>query len=205
VVEEVPAEREMGIRVHSRWERAAHQWDLLLGELGVGDLMVTTSNVDAITGAIEGLLAALRGNPSLPGAESLLHLLMSRLHEHEAAQMRMRQPDPVELLKHLMETNNLKQRDLAQELGGQSAVSAILNGHRPINAGQALRLAARFGIGVAAFIAEPREPDPSPAEDAHEVVTSNSGAFCSVSYQHSRFSASNAPVTYFRTGVHHDN
>ncbi len=44
-----------------------------------------------------------------------------------------------------------QQVDLAAELGGQSVVSAILNGEREINAKQARALAERFGVSVAAF------------------------------------------------------
>jgi len=45
------------------------------------------------------------------------------------------------------------QAELGAELGGQSVVSAVLNGKRAINARQASALAERFGVSPAAFIA----------------------------------------------------
>lgn len=42
--------------------------------------------------------------------------------------------------------------DLAQEIGSQSVVSEILNGHRQINARQAKALAQRFGVSSSVFI-----------------------------------------------------
>jgi HTH-type transcriptional regulator / antitoxin HigA len=48
--------------------------------------------------------------------------------------------------------HRLRQSDLATEIGGQSVVSAILNGKREINVRQAKALAARFGISAAAFV-----------------------------------------------------
>jgi plasmid maintenance system antidote protein VapI len=57
------------------------------------------------------------------------------------------------MLLLLMESNDLTQNDLAQELGGQPVVSAILNGRRRINARQASELAVRFGVSPALFIA----------------------------------------------------
>ena len=59
---------------------------------------------------------------------------------------------PHEVLRFLMNQHDLKQRDLQLEIGGQSVVSHILNGTRPINARQAKALAARFGVSAAAFI-----------------------------------------------------
>jgi HTH-type transcriptional regulator / antitoxin HigA len=59
---------------------------------------------------------------------------------------------PHEVLRFLLDQHDLKQTDLATEIGGQSVVSAILNGKREINARQAKSLAARFGVSVAAFI-----------------------------------------------------
>jgi HTH-type transcriptional regulator/antitoxin HigA len=47
----------------------------------------------------------------------------------------------------------LTQAELGVDLGGQSVVSAVLNGNRAINARQASAPAERFGVSPAAFIA----------------------------------------------------
>lgn len=59
---------------------------------------------------------------------------------------------PHEVLRFLLDQHDLKQTDLAVDIGGQSVVSAILSGKREINARQAKALAARFGVSAAAFI-----------------------------------------------------
>jgi len=57
------------------------------------------------------------------------------------------------VLRLLMETNGLTQAELGVDLGGQSVVSAVLNGNRAINARQASAPAERYGVSPAAFIA----------------------------------------------------
>ena len=57
------------------------------------------------------------------------------------------------VLRLLMETNGLTQAELGVDLGGQSVVSAVLNGNRAINARQASAPVERFGVSPAAFIA----------------------------------------------------
>lgn len=51
-----------------------------------------------------------------------------------------------------MEEHNLKQTELAEELGGQSIVSAILNGKSELNMRQVKALAARFSVSPAVFL-----------------------------------------------------
>lgn len=60
--------------------------------------------------------------------------------------------EPREVLRFLMEQNNIKQVDLKDELGSQSVVSEILAGKREINARQAKALAKRFSVSAAVFI-----------------------------------------------------
>ena len=55
------------------------------------------------------------------------------------------------VLRFLLDQHGLKQTDLSAEIGGQSVVSDILNGHRTVNARQAKALGARFGVSAAAF------------------------------------------------------
>jgi HTH-type transcriptional regulator / antitoxin HigA len=57
-----------------------------------------------------------------------------------------------EVLRFLLDQHNLKQGDLANEIGGQSVVSEILHGKRDINARQAKALAIRFGVSPAVFL-----------------------------------------------------
>lgn len=60
---------------------------------------------------------------------------------------------PVEMLKHLMEENDMKPADLANLLDiGPSAVSMIFSGKREISKANAKTLAERFIVNVSVFI-----------------------------------------------------
>ena len=95
-----------------------------------------------------------KGEDSLSPEEFKLYELLADLME--AYEKRTLEPipdaSPVERLKYLMEQNGLKQTDLAGIFGGQSVVSAVLNGKREINKDQAKRLGERFSVTPAAFI-----------------------------------------------------
>lgn len=56
------------------------------------------------------------------------------------------------MLRFLMDQHELKQADLAHEIGSQSVISEMLNGHRQINARQADSLAQRSGVSPSVFI-----------------------------------------------------
>ena len=58
---------------------------------------------------------------------------------------------PIEVLKELMEENNLTQKDLA-EIGSQGVVSEILNGKRILNVRQIKVLSERFHVSPSVFI-----------------------------------------------------
>ena len=56
------------------------------------------------------------------------------------------------MLAYFMELHDLKQGDLAKELGGQSVVSELIRGERKLNVKQIRALAARFNVSPATFI-----------------------------------------------------
>jgi HTH-type transcriptional regulator/antitoxin HigA len=58
---------------------------------------------------------------------------------------------PEEMLRFLMEQNQLTQYDLAREVGGQSVVSNILRGKRRLTREHIERLSRRFHIRPATF------------------------------------------------------
>ncbi len=59
--------------------------------------------------------------------------------------------DPISTLKHFMEEQGLKQKDLA-ELGSQGIVSEILNRKRGLNLRQIRALSERFNVPAAVFM-----------------------------------------------------
>lgn len=83
---------------------------------------------------------------------SLLDVVGQFVEEYENAHHAIPEGSPHDVLRFLMDQHGLKQTELAAEIGGQSVVSDILNGHRPINARQAKALGNRFGVSPAAFL-----------------------------------------------------
>lgn len=82
----------------------------------------------------------------------MLDLVGQLVQDYEASRHALRDAAPNEVLRFLLDQHQLKQTDLAAEVGGQSVVSAILNGKRAINVRQAKALAARFGVAITAFL-----------------------------------------------------
>lgn len=82
----------------------------------------------------------------------MLELLGQLVEDYEKTHHALPDVEPGQVLRFLMDQHNLKQCDLVGELGTQSVVSEVLNGHRQINARQAKALAQRFGVSVAVFV-----------------------------------------------------
>lgn len=82
----------------------------------------------------------------------LLDLVTQRVEAYEAKHHTLPEASPAAVLAYLMEEHNLKQTDLAEELGGQSIASTILNGKRELNTRQVKALAKRFNVSPAVFL-----------------------------------------------------
>lgn len=97
-------------------------------------------------------LLDLVGDDEAHELSDMLELLGQLVSDYENTRHPLPDAEPRELLRFLMEQHDLKQADLTSEVGNQSVVSEILNGHRQINARQAKALGQRFGVSPAAFI-----------------------------------------------------
>ena len=82
----------------------------------------------------------------------LLDLVAKEVETYDTKHHTLPEAPPAAVLAYLMEEHNLKQTDLAEELGGQSIVSAILNGKRELNTRQIKALATRFSVSPAVFL-----------------------------------------------------
>jgi HTH-type transcriptional regulator/antitoxin HigA len=80
-------------------------------------------------------------------AQVLITLIEAYEEEHHAVP----EAAPVEVLRALMEANDLRQKDLASALGTESIVSEILRGKRELNKGQIEKLSRRFRVSPAVF------------------------------------------------------
>lgn len=80
-------------------------------------------------------------------AEVLITLIEAYEEEHHS----IPEASPLEVLRALMEANDLRQKDLAPILGTESIVSEILHGKRELNKGQIEKLSKRFRVSPAVF------------------------------------------------------
>ncbi|PYU70685.1 MAG: transcriptional regulator [Acidobacteria bacterium] len=80
-------------------------------------------------------------------AELLTLLVDAYEEEHHA----IPSASPLEVLRELVKTNNLRQKDLVPELGTESIVSEVLNGKRELNKDHIEKLSKRFNVSPAVF------------------------------------------------------
>jgi HTH-type transcriptional regulator/antitoxin HigA len=78
-------------------------------------------------------------------------LLVVLIADYEAKHFTIDQASGVEVLKELMDANGLRQKDLADDLGGESIVSLILREKRKLNRQQIEKLSRRFHVSPAVF------------------------------------------------------
>lgn len=106
---------------------------------------------DRVVSFMNGLLDVV-GDDEQHELAGLLDLVGQLVDDFDDAHRTLPAAAPNAVLRFLMDQQGLKQSDLASEIGGQSVVSAILNGKRDINARQAKALALRFGVSVGVFL-----------------------------------------------------
>lgn len=85
------------------------------------------------------------------------NVLATLIEKYENERYPIEGAEPVEILKELMWVNELRQKDLAPLLGGESGVSAILDADRRINMDQAFRLVSRFKVSPMLFMPKPKQ------------------------------------------------
>jgi HTH-type transcriptional regulator / antitoxin HigA len=80
-------------------------------------------------------------------AEVLITLIEAYEEEHHSI------PDasPIEILRSLMDANNLRQKDLIPIFGTESIVSEVLRKKRALNKTHIEKLSKRFGVSPALF------------------------------------------------------
>ncbi|MEO1636400.1 MAG: transcriptional regulator, partial [Cyanobacteria bacterium J06631_9] len=100
---------------------------------------------------------ALIRQESLTEAETDLFELLVQLIEHfedeHYAFPVEHQANPLDMLKFLMESNDLKQVDLVGIIGSKGVVSEVINGKRGISKAMAISLGQRFNVNAGLFLA----------------------------------------------------
>lgn len=94
-----------------------------------------------------------RGRLNAEGRE-LAELLTLLVDKYEEEHHQIPSASPIEVLRELMEANDLRQKDLISEFGTESIVSEVLNGRRELNKAHIERLSKRFRVSPAVFFPE---------------------------------------------------
>ena len=129
---------------------AERAWQAFQRSIGVAAIH-TPKEYERAVALTNRLLDVVGEDESHPLA-GLLDLIGELVAAYEAREQPVPDAAPGDVLRLLMQQNDLTQTDLRQELGGQPVVSAVLNGKRTINARQAKALAARFSVSPAVFL-----------------------------------------------------
>jgi HTH-type transcriptional regulator / antitoxin HigA len=100
------------------------------------------------TAALFNLTAKEETTPDENEAIELLTLLIER---YEADRFPLPAADPITVLRSLMDSHGLSQKDLIPEFGVESTVSLVLSGKRQMNRDHIERLSERFHVSPAVF------------------------------------------------------
>jgi HTH-type transcriptional regulator/antitoxin HigA len=115
---------------------------------GVPKVITSDAQNDRYTAA---LLELERRGHLTPAEKNLAEVLTLLVEAYEEERYPVRSASPVEVLKQLMDANNLRQKDLAPMLGSESVVSEVLSGKRELNKHHIEKLSKRFGVSPAVF------------------------------------------------------
>ena len=86
-----------------------------------------------------------------PAEEKLIELLPVLIENFEAKHYSVQASGPLDVIRHLMEENHLRQKDLVDVFVTESIVSDVLNGKRDLTKDHIRKLSARFGVSPALF------------------------------------------------------
>lgn len=117
-------------------------------ERGAPHLIRSEEQLAAYTKALFQLTAEPRPTRAQVEAIELLTVLIERYEETNYA---LPKASPADVLRFLLSQHGLRQRDLADDLGGESVVSEVLSGKRRLNAAHIEQLSKRFHVSPAVF------------------------------------------------------
>lgn len=103
-------------------------------------------------GILEGLLSRNSLSQEETQIADLLTVLIERFEEEA---YKVKPAPPLAILEHLMDTNELKQKDLVDVFGAESVVSEVLRGKRGLSKEHIRRLSERFHISTDLFLGAP--------------------------------------------------
>ena len=119
----------------------------LLGEYQPRPIHDDHENERAIA-MLERLAAVQDPTPEQLAVGELLVTLIERYEQRYG----IAKAAPLDILRELMDANDMKQKDIAEVIGSSGVTSQILSGQRAISKGVAHKLGARFGLPHTLFL-----------------------------------------------------
>lgn len=111
-------------------------------------LIKTDNDYQEALTRMDEIFDALEGSPDSDEADILALLI----DDYENQYYPIEAPDPIEAIKIRMEEMDLKQKDLAPELGGKNRVSEILNRKRKLTVEMIRKLADKLKLSASILI-----------------------------------------------------
>ena len=124
----------------------------LLGE-ALPHVIHTEAENERCTTVLENLLRKKRRTAEEKRLAELLTLLIEKFEEREYA---LPTAGPIDMLRHLMDSNHLRQVDLLDVFGTASVVSEVLKGKRDLSKTHITKLSQRFHLSPALFLQNTR-------------------------------------------------
>jgi len=93
-----------------------------------------------------------KGEDRSPEETELLKLMVKLAQDYEDEHYPIPEAEPHEVLRHLMEARDLRQRDLVPIFGSSGRVSEAVSGRRPISKTQSKALAEFFHVSPELFL-----------------------------------------------------
>lgn len=116
-------------------------------------VITSEAELERLTNEVDRLITkGIEQNKLSPEEEKLLDLLAVLIEEYEDEHYPVPDVPPNEILKFLMEQNDLKQKDLLNIFGSTGITSEVINGKRSISKAQAKKLAEFFKVSAELFI-----------------------------------------------------
>ncbi len=116
-------------------------------------IISSEDELEKFTGEIDRLMTkGIKDGKLSPEEDQLLDLLSVLVENYEDEYYPIEDASPQQMLKFLMEENDLKQSDLLHIFGSSGIASEVVNGKRSISKTQAKKLAEHFKVSVELFI-----------------------------------------------------
>jgi HTH-type transcriptional regulator / antitoxin HigA len=118
-------------------------------EKGAPHIIHNDEELEVYTDALFALTALEKITPAQAQAIELLTLL---IEHYEQEHYSIPAANPTSVVRYLLQSQGLNQRDLIPEFGSESAVSMFLSGQRKLNLEQVKKLSSRFKLPADIFI-----------------------------------------------------